>query len=114
MKNTTITSHAEAMEFLKGKRAPYTAARKISSNKYAVKQTNGDIAIQLYDTKIVVYHPDNTITINNGGWATQTTHRHINLHIPASYKVRGVKGQTVYTKNDTKEEIQVTGETQLQ
>lgn len=51
---------------------------KVANNTYLVNYGDGKRAIRLHDTDIITENGDGTITINNGGWATRTTHARIN------------------------------------
>jgi hypothetical protein len=39
---------------------------------------DGSIAVKYHDTDVVIYHEDGSITLNSGGWKTQTTKRRMN------------------------------------
>ncbi len=39
---------------------------------------NGDITLRYHKTDVVTYHPDGSISLDSGGWKTQTTKRRIN------------------------------------
>ena len=41
---------------------------------YNIRKEGNDIVVRMHATDIVRYHPDDTITINNGGWVSPTTH----------------------------------------
>jgi hypothetical protein len=52
-------------------------ARKIASNVLYINK-DGKKSIRLYDTDILTDNGDGTLTVNNGGFATRTTHKRIN------------------------------------
>ena len=52
-------------------------ARKIASNVLLIKKDNKRI-VRLYETDILTDNGNGTITVNNGGYATRTTHKRIN------------------------------------
>jgi hypothetical protein len=52
-----------------------------------VEGPDEDVVIKLYNTDIIRYKKDGTITLNNGGWATETTHK----------VLREITGMNVYT-----------------
>lgn len=56
--------------------------RKVANNTYLHRVDDG-IAVQLHATDVVVIHPDNTYTLNTGGWYTVTTKARINEFSPA-------------------------------
>jgi len=56
--------------------------KPLASNKRLYQRSDGSIEVVLYNTSIVVLHPDNTLTLNTGGWNTITTRKHINKHLP--------------------------------
>lgn len=46
-------------------------------------QARGDsYAVVLYNTDVVTYHPDDSVTINTGGWFTNSTMSRINAYAP--------------------------------
>lgn len=53
-------------------------SRKLANNTYGVRKENGDIAVRLHATDVVTWHPDETVTLNTGGWYTVTTKGRIN------------------------------------
>jgi hypothetical protein len=56
--------------------------RKVANNTYLYPANDG-IAVRLHATDVVVIHPDNTYTLNSGGWRTVTTKARINEFSPA-------------------------------
>ena len=55
--------------------------RKVDNNTYLYPVNDG-IAVRLHATNVVVIHPDNTYTLNTGGWRTVTTKDRINKYSP--------------------------------
>lgn len=53
-------------------------AKRIASNVLLIDKGNGKRIIRLYETDILTDNGDGTITVENGGYATRTTHKHIN------------------------------------
>lgn len=53
-------------------------ARKIASNVYLIDRGNGKRSVRLYETDILTENGDGTLTVDNGGYATRTTHKRIN------------------------------------
>ena len=47
---------------------------RVANNTLLIDYGNGKRAIRLHDTDIITENGDGTITIDNGGWATRTTH----------------------------------------
>ena len=41
---------------------------------YNIRKDGNDIVVKMHNTDIVRYHPDDTITIQNGGWVSPSTH----------------------------------------
>ena len=60
------------------KRTGTKKAKKIASNVLLINNDNGTKTIRLYDTDILTDNGDGTLTVNNGGYATRTTHKRIN------------------------------------
>lgn len=56
--------------------------KKLANNTY-LHEVHGGIAVQLHDTDVVTIWPDNTYTLNSGGWQTVTTKARINDFSPA-------------------------------
>lgn len=52
-------------------------AKKIASNVLLIEK-DGKRMIRLYDTDILTDNGDGTLTVDNGGYATRTTHKRIN------------------------------------
>ena len=96
-----ITTYKQAEEYLAG--GKNKDSRRIAANKKLNRLKDGSIEVELYETAIVTYHKDGKITVDNGGWATQTTHRHMNKHLPIGYCVRGHKGKTIFCYPGNKE-----------
>ena len=64
--------------------------RKVGNNTYLHAVDDG-IAVQLHATNVVIIHPDNTYTLNTGGWYTVTTKARINDFSPARvYSDKGI------------------------
>lgn len=53
------------------------SAKRIASNVLLIEQ-NGKRIVRLYETDILTDNGDGTITVDNGGHATRTTHKRIN------------------------------------
>lgn len=72
-----LQTYADAKEFLNGK-----SSRKLAHNT-RVERSGPMIAIRYHQTDIVTFHPCGATVLRNGGWATPTTKRRINLYSPA-------------------------------
>lgn len=53
---------------------------------------NADVVIKMYDTDIITYRPDNTIIIQQDGWATASTHETIGAILGCTLVRRDSKG----------------------
>jgi hypothetical protein len=73
-------THAEMVKVVRGKRN--ASRRKVGNNTYAEILPNGSVGIMLHSTYVVKIHPDNTYTLNSGGWQTLTTKDRINQYSP--------------------------------
>lgn len=82
-------THAEAIKMVHGKTKRTT--RKVGNNTYAEIMPWGDVDIMLHGTTVVSIHPDNSVTLNTGGWHTVTTKDRINQYSPVRVYQR--KGQ---------------------
>jgi hypothetical protein len=70
--------HNAQLELARGR----NGRRKIDNNTY-LHPVNDGIGVRLHATDVVVIHPDNTYTLNSGGWQTVTTKDRINKFSPA-------------------------------
>lgn len=59
--------------------------RRLSKSSYARRMSNQDIAICLVATDILVFHPDETVTLKHEGWRTQLTSSYINRYLAGSH-----------------------------
>lgn len=73
-------THAEAVSMVRGKRN--SNRRKIGNNTYAEILHDNSVGIMLHSTYVVKIHPDNTYTLQTGGWQTVTTKDRINQYSP--------------------------------
>ena len=71
----------EAVSMVRGKRN--ATKRKIGNNTTAEIMGDGSVGIMLHSTYVVKIHPDNTYTLNSGGWRTSTTKDRINKYTNA-------------------------------
>jgi hypothetical protein len=81
-------NHCEAVKMVRGKRN--AERRKVGNNTYAEILHDGSVGIMLHSTYVVKIHPDNSATLNTGGWYTSTTKDRINKYSPVRvYQKRG-------------------------
>jgi len=73
-------THAEATKMVLGKRN--ANRRKIANNTYAEILHDNSVGIMLHSTYVVKIHPDDTYTLQTGGWQTSTTKDRINQYSP--------------------------------
>lgn len=88
-------THYEATQMVYGKTK--RTSRKVGNNTYAHISTDGSVCIILHGTCVVRIHPDNSATLNTGGWYTSTTKDRINKYSPV--RVYQCKGEW-YLNND--------------
>jgi hypothetical protein len=55
--------------------------RKVANNTYLERRADS-IALKLHNTDIITTYPDNTVTLNTGGWQTVTTKARMNEFLP--------------------------------
>lgn len=67
----------EATELLKTARV-HANGKKISNHTRLIPVDDGEIAIKLHETNIVIFYPDGTIRLDSGTWRTVTTKDRIN------------------------------------
>ena len=65
--------YAEAREMLKRGR---NGQRKYANNTY-MRLVGEDVHVRLHNTDVVVIHPDDSMTLDSGGWRTPTTKERI-------------------------------------
>lgn len=73
-------NYAEAVSMVRGKRN--ANRRKVGNNTYAEILHDNSVGIMLHSTYVVKIHPDNTYTLQSGGWQTVTTKDRINQYSP--------------------------------
>lgn len=73
-------THSEAVLMVRGKRN--ANRRKIGNNTYAEILHDNSVGIMLHSTYVVKIHPDDTYTLQTGGWQTVTTKDRINQYSP--------------------------------
>jgi hypothetical protein len=55
-----------------------TSARKVDNNTFELIYSNGNRAIRLHDTNIIIYYPDGTQALSTGGYRTNVTKARMN------------------------------------
>lgn len=73
-------NYNEAYSMVRGKRN--ASRRKVGNNTYAEILHDNSVGIMLHSTYVVKIHPDNTYTLQTGGWQTLTTKDRINQYSP--------------------------------
>lgn len=73
---TEVKDRKTALGYLSAGRDP--GFRKTEYETAVVLTEDGEPAIQLFGTIILVYHEDGSVTLNSGGYLTRTTKRRIN------------------------------------
>jgi len=73
-------THSEAVTMVRGKRN--ANRRKVGNNTYAEILHDNSVGIMLHSTYVVKIHPDDTYTLQTGGWQTVTTKDRINQYSP--------------------------------
>lgn len=73
-------THGEAVVMVRGKRN--ANRRKVGNNTYAEILHDNSVGIMLHSTYVVKIHPDDTYTLQTGGWQTVTTKDRINQYSP--------------------------------
>lgn len=85
---------------IRGKDVRPLGARR-DYHMYSVKHNEqGDIEFICYRTPVVTFHPDDTITIRNGGWSSVSTHQFI--HEVLGIQANGYRGKTALAINGNK------------
>lgn len=84
-----MTTYAELDARLQGR---CKTSRKIANNTY-LKRRGEDIAVLLHATDVVTFHPDDSVTLDTGGWYTMTTKDRMNSVL--GYRVSSAGGRWV-------------------
>lgn len=84
-----------ADSFINGGRNP-TSFRKFNKTRVLHRVADGDIALRLHRTDVVIYHRDGTQTICLGGWNTRLTKDCINAHSAARVFGLGRSNKRIY------------------
>lgn len=82
-----------------GKAVP---TRKIANNTYCQRRSGryqDCFAIKLHDTDIVTFHWDDAITLDSGGWLTDTTRERMNRYLPSPLRIVTFKGRWMTAHN---------------
>lgn len=74
-----IHSYADCVKFLDGQPLKQVASNVVIENHYEY------ISVVLYRTEIVRYYPDETFSVDNGGFNTLTTSTRVNQFTPDGY-----------------------------
>lgn len=83
---TSADSFAEFDHLLGDKQA------KTIGHNTVVSRQGEDIGVTLHSTTVITYHPNDTITLNSGGWRTVTTKDRINQLLPMPLGVYSESG----------------------
>lgn len=52
-----------------------------------IRHEGGDVIVRLHHTDILTVHPDDSFTLNTGGWETTTTKQRLNALLPRGYRI---------------------------
>ena len=83
--------YKEAKEILDAKHGDKNS-KKIANNTYLKRYDNGNIAVRLHKTDIILFKPNGAIELNSGGWKTVTTKARMNEFLPQQYGIHQEKG----------------------
>lgn len=56
-------------------------SRKVGANTWLKRRPGNKIAVQLHNTDILTYHPDNRVIVNAATWYTMTTNQRMNAFL---------------------------------
>jgi hypothetical protein len=102
-------THYEAVKMVRGKTKRDT--RKVGNNTYAEVLHDGSVGIMLHSTYVVKIHPDNSATLNTGGWHSSTTKDRMNKYSPVRVYQR--KGQWYLENGDEYEDGMIVADNNL-
>jgi hypothetical protein len=80
LKGKIKMTHSEAVGLVHGKTK--RSFRKIGNNTIGRILDDSSVGIMLYDTYVVKIHPDDSYTLNSGGFYSNTTKNRINDYSP--------------------------------
>lgn len=87
----SINSYIEALSALKRGR-PNQASRKVGNNTYLEEDAIGEcIHLRLHRTRILSWYADGRITVQAGGWQTNTTRDRLNSFMPEGFWISSRK-----------------------
>lgn len=96
-------NYAEAARIFSTTKDP-DAGKPLENNTRLFKRGE-DYAVRLHGTDVVIFHPDDSVTLNSGGWRTVTTKDRFNKYANgAAYTGRhggGTNGVRVYSDRGT-------------
>ena len=97
-----VTTFEDAIKFLGGE-----TQKEFGHNTYMTRLSSGSVAVTYHKTEIVTYHPNGTITLDNGGWHTVTTARRMHRLTPSNVRV-GVRNRLMYVERVTDDGVTTT------
>lgn len=77
-------TYAEADSKLQGR---CKRSRKLQNNTYLERCGEGEIAVKLHSTRVLVFYRDGRVRVAMGGWNTMTTKDRINSYLPGGWRV---------------------------
>lgn len=83
-------------------------SKKIANNTYLVKDGwmpgtgNGNIALRLHNTNILVFRADGVVEVRTGGWRSVTTKSRINEYLPGPFSIFQKAGEWLWFCPSTK------------
>jgi hypothetical protein len=77
----TIKSYADCQRVMATARDP-SAGKPLGKNTRLVLRDGGAYAVRYYQTDIVTYHEDGTVSLNHGTWQTPSTRQNIMVFSP--------------------------------
>lgn len=80
MPHITVQNYHEAARALAGGRSK--TDRPVGNNTRLQRRSETSIALRYHYTDIVVYHLDERVELNSGGWRTYTTKERLNIYTP--------------------------------
>jgi hypothetical protein len=83
---------ARRVRSIRGKDDAYAQGIKVANNTFLIIYPDGRIAVRLHETDVVTVTPDDTITIDSGGWYTRTSQDRICEWIRGGWGLYTLKG----------------------
>lgn len=82
-----VVNYEQAREFLSGRNIAYLGPQMIIAEEHCEEYAQTSFfAVVLYNTEIIRYYPDDTFSVDNGGFNTLTTTERLQAVLPDGFR----------------------------